>query len=619
MPSNNSNKAAGRPGLLSRMAALWNDRRGNVAMMFGLAAIPFFAFGGLAVDYSRAMMVKNRLSSALDATALAVAGQTGQTEAQLRTSANAYFLANYPDSELGTPSALQITFADRQITISATATVDTLIMGLIGYNTMTVEAEAEVKKSSNSLEIAMVLDITGSMSGTPIADLRAAAADLVNIVIWEDQSQYTSKVALVPFSMGVNVGTYADATRGPVAAGKTITNAQWFTGTAKTMASATKANPMVVTSNAHGFSNGDTVYVSSVTGWTTLNNKIYTIDSATTNTFRLRLNGTLVSSSGYSGSYTANSGRIRKCILTDCSVVVTANNHGYENGDEIYITGVNGMTQIRSATNTTWTVANQTTNTFSLVGTMGGTYGAYTNGGTAWCTEAGCQWYAFTNADGNKRVNQISTCVTERIGGNRYTDAAPSTAFLGRNYPPTNAPCPTNTIVPMTSDKALLTTRINALGASGTTAGQIGTAWAWYMLSPNFAYLWPSESQAQPYGTDELIKIAIFMTDGEFNTSYCDGVIGKDQTSVGTADRNSCNATNGNGFTQAAALCTAMKDEEIIVYTVGFNLASNSNAANFLRNCATNSSHFFLASNGTALKDAFRAIAVDISNLRLSR
>ncbi|MFT3809938.1 MAG: hypothetical protein QM698_08470 [Micropepsaceae bacterium] len=466
----------------------------------------------------------------------------------------------------------------------------------------------------------MVLDITGSMAGSPIADLRTAAADLVNIVIWDDQSQYTSKVALVPFSMGVNAGTYADATRGPITAGKAITGADWGTGTAKTMASATKANPMVVTSTAHGFATNDTVYVSSVSGWTSLNNKIFTVDRIDANTFRLKLNGALVSSSGYSGSYSANSGRIRKCLLSDCSVVVTSNNHGYANGDEIYITGVNGMTQIRSAAHTTWTVANKTTNTFSLAGTMGGAYGTYTNGGTAWCTELGCQWYAFTNADGNKRVNQISTCVTERIGGNRYTDAAPSTAFLGRNYPAANAPCPTNTIVPMTSDKATLTSRINALGASGTTAGQIGTAWAWYMLSPNFAYLWPSGSKAQPYGTDELIKIAIFMTDGEFNTSYCDGVIGKDQTSaVGSADRNSCNATNGSGFTQAAALCTAMKNEEIIVYTVGFDLASNSTAANFLRNCATNTSHFFLASNGTALKEAFRAIAVDISNLRLSR
>ncbi len=612
---------AGKPGLLTRIASFWSDRRGNVAMMFGLAAIPFFAFGGLAVDYSRAMMVKNRLSTALDATALAVAGQTGQTQSQLITSANAYFKANYPDSELGTPSALQITFADRQITVSATATVDTLIMGLIGYDTMSVAATAEVKKSSNSLEIAMVLDITGSMGGSAIADLRTAAADLVNIVIWDDQTQYTSKVSLVPFSIGVNVGTYAAAVRGAVTPGKAITGAAWFSGTAKTMSSATKANPMVITSNAHGFANNDVVHVASVagTGWTALNNQVYTVDYINANTFRLKLNGNLVSSSGYSGSYTVNSGRIRKCLVADCGVVVTANGHGFGNGAKVYITGVVGMTQINNAANTTWTVANSTTNTFSLAGPASASYGTYSSGGVANCTVAGCQWYAFTNASGSQRVNQISTCVTERTGANKYTDVAPTTQLLGRNYAASSNPCPTNTIVPMTSDKAFLTTRINALNAAGTTAGQIGTEWAWYMLSPNFAYLWPSESQPKPYGTDELHKIAIFMTDGEFNTAYCNGVIGQDQTSVGTADRINCNASNGNGFTQAAEMCANMKDEDIIVYTVGFNLASNSAAANFLRDCATNTSHFFLASNGAALKDAFRAIAVDISNLRLSR
>jgi len=609
--------SAGKAGLLSRIAAFWKDRRGNVAMMFGLAAIPFFAFGGLAVDYSRAMMVKNRLGTALDATALAIAGQAGQTQAQLIASANAYFKANYPDSELGTPSALQITFADRQITVSATATVDTLIMGLIGYDTMSVAATAEVKKSSNSLEISMVVDITGSMGGSRIVDLRAAAADLVDIVIWSDQTQYTSKVALVPFSIGVNAGTYAAATRGPVTGGKAITAAAWFTGSAKTITGVTRANPMVVTSNAHGFANNDIVYVSGVGGMTQLNNKVYTVSNVAANTYRLVSGGTPVNSTGFS-AFTSG-GTVRKCLVADCGVVVTSAGHGFSNGDAVVITGVNGMTQINNAANTTWTVANRTANSFSLAGAVGATFGTYTSAGTIFCTTAGCQYYAFTNAAGNLRVNQISTCVTERIGGNRYNDVAPTTTLLGRNYANTSNTCPANTIVPLTSDKALLTTRINALNAAGTTAGQIGTAWAWYMLSPDFAYIWPAASQPKAYGTDELIKIAIFMTDGAFNTSYCNGVIGQDQTSVGTADRINCNATNGNGFTQAAAVCQAMKDQDIIVYTVGFDLAGDTNALNFLSNCATSSAHAFFASNGQALKDAFRAIAIDISNLRLSR
>jgi Flp pilus assembly protein TadG len=615
-------------GLLSRIAAFWNDRRGNVAMMFGLAAIPFFAFGGLAVDYSRAMMVKSRLSAALDATALAIAGQAGLTQAQLTTSANAYFKANYPSDEAGTPSALQITFGDRQITVSATATVETLIMGIVGFDSLTVDATAEVKKSSNSLEIAMVLDTTGSMSGSRITDLKAAANDLVNIVIWDDQTQYTSKIAMVPYSAGVNVGTYADAVRGPTTAGKTMTGAAWYTGSVKTMTSATKANPMVVTSNAHGLAEGDTVYVASVagTGWTGLNNKIYTVNYINANTFRLKLSGATVSSSGYSGSYTASSGKIYKCLVADCGVVVTAASHGFNNGDAVYIAGVAGMTQINNnATNgnenVPWIVANKTSNTFSLTGTASPSYGAYTSGGTVYCTVQGCAYLAFTSAAGTPRVLPISTCVSERIGSNKYTDVAPSTSFIARNYPSASNGCLTQTIVPMTSDKTLLTNRINALTASNSTAGQIGTAWGWYMISPEFAYLWPTASQPKAYGTDELIKIAIIMTDGAYNTPYCNSVIAANagSGSGSNSDHINCNATNGTPFVQAAALCSAMKAKGIIVYTVGFDLAGEPDALDVLANCATDSAHAFTAANGAALKEAFRAIAIDISNLRLSR
>ena len=46
----------------------------------------------------------------------------------------------------------------------------------------------------------MMLDITGSMSGQKLTDLKTSASDLINIVVWKDQSKFTSKVAIVPFS-----------------------------------------------------------------------------------------------------------------------------------------------------------------------------------------------------------------------------------------------------------------------------------------------------------------------------------------------------------------------------------------------------------------------------------
>ena len=51
-----------------------------------------------------------------------------------------------------------------------------------------------------------MLDITGSMAGQKLADMKAAAKDLVNIVVWKPGGTYTSRVALAPFSVGMNAG-----------------------------------------------------------------------------------------------------------------------------------------------------------------------------------------------------------------------------------------------------------------------------------------------------------------------------------------------------------------------------------------------------------------------------
>jgi Flp pilus assembly protein TadG len=50
-----------------------SDARGNVAIMTALAAIPLFAAGGIAIDYSRASFVRSFLQAEADAAALGVA------------------------------------------------------------------------------------------------------------------------------------------------------------------------------------------------------------------------------------------------------------------------------------------------------------------------------------------------------------------------------------------------------------------------------------------------------------------------------------------------------------------------------------------------------------------
>src|SRR6266705_125464 len=55
----------------------------------------------------------------------------------------------------------------------------------------------------------------------------------------------------------------------------------------KNITGATQANPGVITSNAHGYANGDWIFISNVVGMTQLNGNTYVVAGVTTNTFTL--------------------------------------------------------------------------------------------------------------------------------------------------------------------------------------------------------------------------------------------------------------------------------------------------------------------------------------------
>lgn len=211
-----------------------------------------------------------------------------------------------------------------------------------------------------------------------------------------------------------------------------------------------------------------------------------------------------------------------------------------------------------------------------------------------------------------------SSCVAERTGTNKYTDAAPGIGSYILNVYTTNASCSQystdDAVVAMSMDKAMLNTKISQLDLGGGTAGHIGTAWAYYMLSPNWASVVPTASAPTPYNTPKTQKVAILMTDGEYNYTH---------DSSGRPGGNSANGSTSAA--QAMNICTQMKANNIVVYTIGFDLQGNTTAINTLKNCATNDplvpgdDHFYDAADGNALRAAFRDIGLKISKLHLAQ
>lgn len=607
--------------LFSRFA---RDERGAFAVMFGVMAIVLIALGGAVVDYVSLEQARQRAQIALDAAVLALHPDifvAGVTDESILERAQAFVIERIANPEI-TALVDQIS-VDREtgrLFLGGQFAMPTIFVSLVGVNSLGASFSAEAVRGSVDLEVAVALDVTGSMDGQDILDLRASVGGLVDAIVQDVQVPNYSKVALVPYSQAVNAGTYATALRGPIRDPKNISNISWADSTIKNVSSiALPRNGLVtITSYGHGYSNNDWVYIWDVSGTSQLNGRAYQITAKTNDTFQL----VGANSSNYS-TY-RNGGKIRRCLYANCQLQVTSNNHGYAVDEYLRVTDVGGLTGVN---NITYRVASTTTNTLMLAGLPTTGAGTYTsNTGRLHCTwqnaSEGCTYYYFQSRAGSWNTFPATNCVTERAI-NPFNDQPPTVSLVGRGYSGSGNPCLTSAIVPLSSNRTVLHNAINLLTAGGSTSGSLGILWTWYMLSPNFGYVWPPDSRPAAYKSRDLLKAAIIMTDGEFNTVHCNGVVARNSTSGsgGTGDQINCDAHNGDPYAQARAYCDAMKAETtgIVVYTVGFAISAGTPAANMLSDCASSPGNYYLASNGSQLQSVFSQIARDIASLRLTQ
>lgn len=204
--------------------------------------------------------------------------------------------------------------------------------------------------------------------------------------------------------------------------------------------------------------------------------------------------------------------------------------------------------------------------------------------------------------------NSTDGCVVEREGSHNDDDhRANGGNSLGTSSAAANPKysCAASPIMPLSADRATLETKIDSLLPGGWTAGHIGLAWGWYLISERWDDFWPSESRPRRKGPN-VVKAVVFMTDGEFNTSYLPGA-GFNSTSVSTAN---------SSPEQTTRLCANMKAEGVVIYTVAFQ--SPASARDLLQGCASSAGHAFTAESNADLFTAFRTIAERLSALRLT-
>ncbi len=181
---------------------------GNVAMLFGLAAVPLVLGAGVALDMVRINATRTILQGAADAAALAGATSKDKSDAALQKMVVDYLTANNAQAALESVTKIsQLNdLSNGTFTVEISGTIPASLMELAGFDKLGVSAKSVVNVGSQSLELALVLDNTGSMAGTKIANLKAAATNLVNIISSEASDFADVKMAVVPFAEYVNVG-----------------------------------------------------------------------------------------------------------------------------------------------------------------------------------------------------------------------------------------------------------------------------------------------------------------------------------------------------------------------------------------------------------------------------
>jgi Flp pilus assembly protein TadG len=220
---------------MTMLRKLLADRRGAVAMLAGLAAIPLLAMAGAAIDLTRLYLVHSRLVTAVDAAALAGARVINDLDrdAQIQR----WFWANFTrDSQQGrtgylgaeiTGFNISVEESNRVVRLQVRASLPTTVLRVFGQDALVATADHAARRQDRGMELALVLDVTGSMAGASMTALRESATELVNILFGPNETIPNFYMSLVPYTATVNIGRQrtnwlAPGSLDPTAYGSTV-------------------------------------------------------------------------------------------------------------------------------------------------------------------------------------------------------------------------------------------------------------------------------------------------------------------------------------------------------------------------------------------------------------
>ena len=551
----------------SRIGSWAQSRNGNVGMIFALAAIPLVMAGGMGIDIARAYSMRVRLSAALDAAALAVGSSpVSFTTAQLQQRMQNYFNANYPASALGlpTPPVMSVVAVNSVINFNATATIPTSFMQIVHVNSLTVNVSNQITRGASGLEVALVLDNTGSMmcgdagsnncsQGVPPSHMDTLRTDAQNIIqtLFDASPDPTKvKIAIGPYVTAVNVGP------------------------------------------ALGSSLNTYMRIDSKSGayLDYLGNKILNVDGVTPVV--------------YDPTQSPNSLGWIGCVV-EATTVGEDNPNG--TGPDIY-----------EVPNVGWTPSNTPLSPYYWKSGTGTTYdGDANNIFNTWNVPQ-------TNKNTHVVTQEPVAQYVEVDNGDYSND---SNSAIDRSYGP-NLGCPTPLVRLTSDEPTLISAAQNLKSrANSGTAISVGMVWGWRALSPNPPFSDGQPYTAINNGWIKAVVLEtdgdaqVFDTPVYGGYGYIDTVPGDNKLGATEAGPIAPNVTPGtanyNLQNRLTTLCTNMKNAGIVIYTIGLGQDGITNTQ--LTSCASSPANAYKAPTAAALTADFQEIANSLNNLRLSK
>ncbi|MEX0853509.1 MAG: pilus assembly protein TadG-related protein [Bauldia sp.] len=635
------------------------NNRGTVLPIFVLALLPLLLATGGVVDFTNAYDKQTMVQDAMDSAALAAGKKIGLlTMEELEVDVDNYYTANLEDKMVN-PPPLTTAVEASTLTLTTVLSVPTYFLGMIGIDQISFNLTSQATLALGTLEVAIVLDNSGSMNTNDnIATLRTAAGDLAT-TLWGLGATSTEpdpvKIGLVPFAAAVNVGsayqndaaatwldktglgTYnadiMDAAATTVNPFDLLANVDLPAGAPagyNTWGGCVEARPIPYDASDDGASVATpaTMFVPMFApdepdNWTCSTGTCFDVGSSGSNRRYLGAPSGNRSYNNYLPDVTATPATVNSS--TD---VFTSNGHGLTNGTQVEFQSTGSMPGSLSTDTVYYVISSGlTANNFKVSTWSGGSARNVTSNGSglgftkvpSWTCSNG---NANCGGGGNGVAEETAMSATSKYG----TSAAhvtPSNITVGGIPGGPNFMCTSKALQPLTVDQTTVTNAVNAMIALGATNIEEGLMWGWRVLSPSAPF-----TEGRAYTANDNQKILVFMTDGE-NTYYPTskypgtwygawGFISKNHLGTTSTDQD----VEQNKMDERTAIaCQAVKDAGITVYTVAFTGSGgiNDTTQAMLVACATEPSMAYVAADQSALLAAFSAIGDDISLLRISQ